>query len=60
MEVVFKGSATKNRTSLPGKRGFGMDEGLRSTPQSKLNYVSLTDIHTADQCAPVAEVSDIP
>lgn len=59
---VFKASYDKaNRTSLGGKRGLGMEEGLRvlADVKSELGLPVLTDIHTADQCAPVAEVADV-
>lgn len=59
---IFKGSFDKaNRTSLSGKRGLGIDEGLRVMQEvkSQLGCPVITDIHTADQCAPVAEVVDV-
>ncbi|MGB0960618.1 MAG: 3-deoxy-8-phosphooctulonate synthase [Halocynthiibacter sp.] len=59
---VFKGSFDKaNRTSLGGKRGIGIDETLRIFDEIKREFGCpvLTDIHTAEQCAPVAEVVDI-
>ena len=59
---VFKASYDKaNRTSLKGKRGLGMDEGLRvlQTVKDRLGCPVLTDIHNEGQCAPVAEVADI-
>ena len=60
--LIFKGSFDKaNRTSLSGKRGLGIDEGLKVLQSVKdaLGLPVLTDIHTADQCAPVAEVVDV-
>ena len=59
---IFKGSFDKaNRTSLSGKRGLGIDEGLRVMQEvkSQLGCPVITDIHTADQCATVAEVVDV-
>ncbi|MEM8632971.1 MAG: 3-deoxy-8-phosphooctulonate synthase [Pseudomonadota bacterium] len=59
---VFKGSFDKaNRTSLSGKRGLGMDEGLAvlAAVKKEVGVPVLTDIHGPDQCAPVAEVVDI-
>ena len=59
---VFKASYDKaNRTSLGGKRGLGMDEGLRvlGEVKARLGCPVLTDVHGPDQCAPVAEVVDI-
>jgi 2-dehydro-3-deoxyphosphooctonate aldolase (KDO 8-P synthase) len=59
---VFKGSYDKaNRTSLSGKRGLGMDEGLAvlDAVKSEIGCPVLTDVHGPDQCAPVAQVCDI-
>lgn len=58
---VFKGSYDKaNRTSLSGKRGLGMDEGLAIHAAIKKSGIPvLTDVHSPEQCAPVAEVCDI-
>ena len=61
-QFVFKGSYDKaNRTSLSGKRGLGMDEGLaiHAAIKSEFGCPVLTDVHAPDQCAPVAEVCDI-
>lgn len=61
-QFVFKGSYDKaNRTSLSGERGLGMDEGLaiHAAIKAEFSCPVLTDIHTADQCAVVAEVCDI-
>ncbi|MEM8539122.1 MAG: 3-deoxy-8-phosphooctulonate synthase [Pseudomonadota bacterium] len=61
-QFVFKGSYDKaNRTSLSGKRGLGMDEGL-SVLQAVKDSVGcpvLTDIHAPDHCATVAQVCDV-
>ncbi len=59
---IFKASYDKaNRTSLSGKRGLGIDEGLEvlAAVKAELGLPVLTDIHGADQCAPVAEVCDV-
>lgn len=59
---VFKASYDKaNRTSLSGKRGLGMDEGLKVLQGVKdsIGVPVLTDIHSEAQCGPVAEVADI-
>ncbi|WP_224826316.1 3-deoxy-8-phosphooctulonate synthase [Cognatishimia sp. MH4019] len=59
---IFKGSFDKaNRTSLSGKRGLGIDEGLgvMQAVSAGLDVPTLTDIHTADQCATVAKVCDV-
>ncbi|MHC0053660.1 3-deoxy-8-phosphooctulonate synthase [Actibacterium sp. D379-3] len=61
-QYVFKASFDKaNRTSLSGKRGVGMQAGLEilGAVKQALDVPVLTDIHTADQCAPVAQVVDI-
>ena len=59
---VFKASYDKaNRTSLTGQRGLGMEEGLEvlAAVKAELGCPVLTDIHSPDQCVPVAEVADI-
>ena len=59
---VFKGSYDKaNRTSLSGKRGLGMDEGLAvlQAVKDEIGCPVLTDVHGPDHCAPVAQVCDI-
>ncbi len=61
-QYVFKASFDKaNRTSLSGKRGMGIDDGLKALQSVKdaLGVPVLTDIHLPEQCAPVAEVVDI-
>jgi 2-dehydro-3-deoxyphosphooctonate aldolase (KDO 8-P synthase) len=59
---IFKASYDKaNRSSLTGKRGLGMEEGLTILDKIKAEFgvPVLTDIHTAEQCAPVAQVVDV-
>ncbi|WP_136442084.1 3-deoxy-8-phosphooctulonate synthase [Pacificoceanicola onchidii] len=59
---IFKASYDKaNRSSLKGKRGLGMDEGLRilGTIREEFGVPVLTDVHEAAHCAPVAAVVDI-
>lgn len=59
---VFKASYDKaNRTSVSGKRGMGIEEGLKvlAAIRDEFGCPVLTDIHTAEQCAPVAEAVDI-
>ena len=59
---IFKASYDKaNRSSLKGKRGLGMDEGLTilSKIRDEFGVPVLTDIHTAEQCAPVAQAVDV-
>ncbi len=61
-QYVFKASYDKaNRTSLSGKRGLGLDEGLKVLQSVKqtIGVPVLTDVHTEAQCAPVAEICDI-
>lgn len=60
--VVFKSSFDKaNRTSLAGKRGVGLSDALPVFIDIKEKYDMpvLTDVHAAEQCAPVSEVVDI-
>ncbi|EFO30007.1 3-deoxy-8-phosphooctulonate synthase [Roseibium sp. TrichSKD4] len=60
--VVFKSSFDKaNRTSLSGKRGVGLSDALPVFGDIKERYGMpvLTDVHAAEQCAPVSEVVDI-
>jgi 2-dehydro-3-deoxyphosphooctonate aldolase (KDO 8-P synthase) len=59
---VFKASFDKaNRTSMSGRRGVGLTEGLRILGRVKdaTGVPVLTDIHDAAQCGPVSEVVDI-
>ncbi|MBW7922891.1 MAG: 3-deoxy-8-phosphooctulonate synthase [Rubellimicrobium sp.] len=59
---IFKASYDKaNRTSLGGRRGPGMAEGLRilAEVRATVGCPVLTDVHDAGQCAPVAEVVDV-
>ncbi len=62
LNIVFKGSFDKaNRTSIAGDRGTGLAAGLELLAMVKRAFglPVVTDIHTADQCAPVAEVVDV-
>lgn len=59
---IFKASYDKaNRSSLKGKRGLGMEEGLKILDRIKAEFgvPVLTDVHGPDHCAPVAEVVDV-
>ena len=59
---VFKASFDKaNRSSLKGKRGPGIEEGLTilSKIGAEFGCPTLTDIHGPDQCAIAAEAVDI-
>ena len=60
--VVYKSSFDKaNRTSLKGKRGIGLKEALPIFAEIRESFGMpvITDIHTEEQCAPVAEAVDI-
>ena len=59
---VFKASYDKaNRTSLSGRRGVGIDEGLEmlAAVRDRLGCPVLTDIHDEAQAVRAAEVADI-
>jgi len=60
--LIFKASYDKaNRTSLKSFRGPGIDDGLKvlSAIKKRFDLPILTDIHEANQAAPVAEVADV-
>ena len=60
--LLFKASFDKaNRSSMSGKRGIGIDEGLKILQEikTKLGVSITTDIHLPDQAQPVAEVVDV-
>ncbi|MEC9472588.1 MAG: 3-deoxy-8-phosphooctulonate synthase, partial [Pseudomonadota bacterium] len=60
--VIYKTSYDKaNRTSLAGKRGVGMEEAMPifAEVKEKFGMPVLTDVHSPEQCAPVAEVVDV-
>ncbi len=59
---VFKASFDKaNRSSIHSYRGPGLEEGLTvlAEVKSTFNVPVITDVHTPEQAAPVAEVCDI-
>ncbi|MBI6629514.1 3-deoxy-8-phosphooctulonate synthase [Pontibaca salina] len=61
-QFIFKASFDKaNRTSISGKRGPGMDEGLLMLESVKrdIGVPVLTDVHEIAQCAPVAKICDV-
>lgn len=61
-QYVFKASYDKaNRTSLSGKRGMGIDAGLKVLDDIRktMGVPVLTDVHTEAQCAVAAEAVDI-
>ncbi|WP_422023240.1 3-deoxy-8-phosphooctulonate synthase [Pyruvatibacter mobilis] len=60
--LVYKSSFDKaNRTSANSARGIGLELALPIFAEVKesLGIPVLTDVHTAEQCAPVAEVVDV-
>ena len=62
LPYVFKASFDKaNRSSVHSFRGPGLDAGLKilADVKSAYNVPVLTDVHTPEQAAPVAEVCDI-
>jgi 2-dehydro-3-deoxyphosphooctonate aldolase (KDO 8-P synthase) len=55
---IFKASYDKaNRTSVGGRRGPGLDDGLKilAAVRAEIGCPVLTDVHAPDQCGPVAE-----
>ena len=60
-QYVFKASYDKaNRTSLKGRRGLGMDEGLKVLEAVRaLGMPVLTDIHDIAQAREAAKVVDV-
>ena len=59
---VFKASFDKaNRSSVNSYRGPGLEQGLAILAEVKEKYCVpvITDVHTPEQAAPVAEVCDI-
>jgi len=59
---IFKASFDKtNRTSLDGARGPGMDKGLTilKSVRDSIGCPTLTDVHSADQCAEKAKAVDV-
>jgi 2-dehydro-3-deoxyphosphooctonate aldolase (KDO 8-P synthase) len=60
--LVYKTSFDKaNRTSAKSNRGIGLEQALPifADLRAKLGVPVLTDVHEAQQCAPVAEVVDV-
>src|SRR3546814_17011053 len=60
--LIYKTSYDKaNRTSAEAARGLGMDKSLPILAEIRETFGCpvLTDVHAADQCAPVAEVADV-
>ena len=62
LPYIFKASFDKaNRSSIHSFRGPGLEAGLKILADVKFTYSVpvLTDVHTPEQAAPVAEVCDI-
>ena len=62
VKLVFKASFDKaNRTSLESARGVGLDAALPvfQDLRAQLGCPVLTDVHSAEQCAVVAEAVDV-
>ena len=62
LPYVFKASYDKaNRSSLKSYRGPGLEKGLEilSEVKAQVNVPIATDIHTVEECAPVAAVADL-
>ncbi|MBB2201688.1 3-deoxy-8-phosphooctulonate synthase [Gluconacetobacter tumulisoli] len=60
--LIYKSSFDKaNRTSLGAARGVGMAAGLEILARVRERFAVpvLTDVHTAEQCAPTAEAVDV-
>ena len=60
--LIYKSSFDKaNRTSLSSARGVGLAEALAvfAEIRESLGLPVVTDIHSAEQCAPVAEAVDV-
>ena len=60
--LIYKSSFDKaNRTSVFAARGIGMSEGLAILAEVRetTGLATLTDVHTAEQCAPAAEAVDV-
>jgi 2-dehydro-3-deoxyphosphooctonate aldolase (KDO 8-P synthase) len=60
--IVYKSSFDKaNRTSASAARGVGIQEGLAILAEVRAvtGMPVLTDVHTAEQCAPAAEAVDV-
>ena len=60
--LIYKTSFDKaNRTSLGGKRGIGFEKAMPVFQEVRETFGCpvITDVHTEDQCAPVADVVDM-
>jgi 2-dehydro-3-deoxyphosphooctonate aldolase (KDO 8-P synthase) len=62
IKVVYKSSFDKaNRSSLKGKSGVGIDEGLKILEEVKKEFglPVVTDVHETSQVAAIAQVADV-
>ena len=62
INLIYKTSFDKaNRTSLKGKRGIGLEKSLTifDKIRKEVKVPVLTDVHTAEQCAVVANHVDV-
>ena len=62
VQFVYESSFYKaNRSSISTVRGYGLEAGLDILAAAKERFRCpvVTDVHTAEQCASVAEVADI-
>lgn len=62
ISFIYKSSYDKaNRTSLKGKRGAGIEQGLEilNKVKTEIGCPILTDVHTETQCPIAAEVVDV-
>jgi 2-dehydro-3-deoxyphosphooctonate aldolase (KDO 8-P synthase) len=62
VDLIYKTSFDKaNRSSITGARGIGLNAGLPILAEVRetTGLPVLTDIHSPEQCAPVAEVVDV-
>ena len=62
VRIIYKSSYDKaNRTSASAERGIGMDAGLTilRDVREATGLPVLTDVHTADHCAPAAQAVDV-
>lgn len=62
VQLVFKSSYDKaNRSSMKGKRGVGLDEGLAilRTVRERTGLPVLTDVHSPDEATSAGQVVDI-
>ena len=62
IKLIFKASFDKaNRSSISGRRGVGLEEGMRVLQRVKNEFGCpvLTDVHEKSQCDIVSEVVDV-